>query len=172
MSAEPGRRSLLVMMAAFGALTVAVVATSLVARVVRNGGTSAPSSSSSSAAPQMPLDVRAFLGPLADGDRFETWHIVRVDASQRGLLTLEIADDAGVSFAVDLRARAPGAPEGIVETTDLAIYTRSDHGSHTPEAVEQGCRALGEALRAREAAGHAPPALESLGPRADSHDAP
>lgn len=152
---EPGRRSLLVMLASFAALTLLVITFSLTAGTWK----SRPAQDGPSP------EVVAFLGPLAGGDRFGAFHISRVDPA-RGRMTLEITTDAGERYMVDVHARSPSAPQGIAETSRLAIYLRSEQrDAPTPEAAVRACTALAAALRAREEAGHEPPPLEHLAPR-------
>jgi hypothetical protein len=153
---EPGRRSLLGMLGAFAALTLLVSTLSL--------GFGAPR-------PKRPILERpdpestAFLGPLAEGARFGGWHVSRVDPVRHGALTLELTSEREERFVVDVRARSDAAPPGIAETARLALYVRSSgKTSETPEPYARACAALAAALRAREASGHAPPALESLEP--------
>jgi hypothetical protein len=157
---EPGRLSLLVMLGAFLALTVLVVAASLVA-----GARKQTSSPVAEAAAELSPEAAAFLGPLATGAHFGLWHVAHVLPSPAGCLTLEIAADDGEHFVVDVRQRSESAPPGIAETPHLALYVRSTApGSRTKEGVAHGVLALAEQLQAREEAGHAPPVLESLSP--------
>jgi hypothetical protein len=156
---EPGRRSLLAMLAAFAALALLVVAVSLAAGVLKG----APSSDAS--AVRLTPEAAAFLGPLATGSRFGAWRIARIDPSPPSRLTLELESERGERFVVDVHARSPDAPPGVAETAQLAIYVRSDkRGAPTPEAAVYASTELATALRAREESGHAPPALESLPP--------
>jgi hypothetical protein len=152
--AEPGRRSLLVMLACFAALTLLVVAFSFTAgawkpRPAQDGP---------------PPEVVAFLGPLARGDRFGSFHVSRLEPA-RGRMTMEITTDAGERYVVDVHARSAAAPPGIAETPRLAIYLRNEQrNAPTPEAAVRACAALAAALREREEAGHEPPPLEHLAP--------
>lgn len=161
--AEPGRRSLLVTLAAFGALALLGSAASFVA-----GGRPKPGSSTSPPpAPQETPDPRllAYLGPLAEGRPFGGARITRVDPVRQGGVVLEIAGASGAPLAVDLRARSSSAPAGIAETKRVAIYLRTGRaGAATTEEAQRACVDLAAALSAREAEGHEPPALEPLAP--------
>jgi hypothetical protein len=145
------------MLASFVALTVLVVAVSLIAGAVRR-------SRSASARPpdQIRSEVAAFLGPIASGAPLGAWHVARVEPSPPGRVTLWLERGRGERFVVDVLARSPAAPPGIAETSTLAIYLRAEPGARTPEAAMDACNALAAALRAREEAGHEAPRLESL----------
>ncbi len=159
--AEPGRRSLLAMLAAFAALTLLVVGVSLVARARKASFSAAPVDS-------FAPEVTAFLGPLATGTRFDGWRIARVPPSSPDQMTLELESDGGERFVVDVHARSPGAPPGLAETARLAIYLRSEtRGAQTPEAAVRATIALAAALRAREDSGHPLPPLQGLPPPAN-----
>jgi len=158
------------MFGAFAILTVFVVGVSLGSRAFRTNEQPrrAPSSALSAPPRDEPTDPRiaAFLGPLATERRFESWRITRIDPLQFGRMTFEIAGDTGRSFTIDVHARSPNAPPPIAETSQLALYLRTNQrGGQTPEAFVQACSALARALRAREEAGQTPPPLESLVPR-------
>jgi hypothetical protein len=158
---EPGRRSLLGMLASYAALTVIVVAFSLAAGALGLGRRDAAPAVE---APQP--ELLAFLGPLATGERFDGFRISRVDPIRDGGLTLEIEGKPGERFVVDLRKRSPAAPQGISETAKLALYLRTDRsGAPTSQTAVQACAALAAALQKREESGHEPPPLESLQPR-------
>jgi hypothetical protein len=157
---EPGRRSLLAMLAAFAALTIVVVSISLVVGAFPKAHRSDPAVSE---APDP--EVIDFLGPLASGGRFGAFRITRVDPIQRGQITLELTSDDGQRFVVDLHALSPAAPAGIAETSSLAIYLRTGRsGAVTSEAAQRACVALAKALREREESGHKPPHLDALAP--------
>ncbi len=165
---EPGTRTLLAMFGAFATLTVFVIGISLGWRFFHTNEQQrrGPGLSASSRNEQSDPRIDAFLGPLATERRFESWRITRIDPLQLGRMTFEIAGNDGRSFTVDVHARSPNAPPPIAETSQLALYLRTNQRSgQTPEAFAQACNALARALRAREDAGHAPPPLESLVPR-------
>lgn len=159
--AEPGRRSLLVMLAVFAALAFSVSGASIAYNALVTVRTRAR-------APLMPdPQVITFLGPLAEGARFGGWFISRVEPPQRGRITLELGSESGERVTVDVhaRARAKDAPAAIAETSSLAIYVRSGKGgSLTSEAAQRACDALADALEDRENAGIKPPTLEPLKP--------
>lgn len=171
--AEPGKRTLLAMLGAFGILTASVVCLSLGARACRTNPTNASRQGSPDAATsaarsndQVDPEVAAFLGPLAVERRFETWRITQIDPLQFGRMTFRIEGSTGDSFIIDVHARSPQAPPPIAETTHLALYVRMNQaGGQTPEAFIQACNAFARALRAREDAGASAPALQSLVPR-------
>jgi hypothetical protein len=158
---EPGRRSLLITLAFFGALALVVSGVSLLAGSFRGPAPSAPSS-----APAEAPDPRvlAYLGPLAEGKPFGRSHVTRVGPLERGGITLEIAAETGAPLVVDLRAFSPTSPKGIAETKRVALYLRTSPGAQTTEDAQRACVELAAALAAREEAGHEPPALEPLAP--------
>jgi hypothetical protein len=167
---EPGKRTLLGMLAAFASLTVLVCLVSFGARALRTEPRpfQSPPSTVSAEPHKEQLDPRivAFLGPLATEGRFDAWRITRIDPLQFGRMTLEIEGEAGGRFVVDLHARSPESPPPIAETSKLALYLRTNQrGGQTPQAFITACTALARVLAAREAAGHEPPPLERLVPR-------
>ncbi len=170
---EPGKRTLLAIFGAFAALTVIVVCVSLGARLLptkrpkdAHRSTPAPALSVAPREEQVDPRIATFLGPLAIERRFESWRITRIDPLQFGRMTFEIEGTTGGSFMIDVHARNPNAPPPIAETSNLALYLRTNQrGGQTPEAFVRACDAFARALRAREDAGHAPPSLESLTPR-------
>jgi hypothetical protein len=167
---EPGKRTLLGMLAVFASFAVFVCLVSLGARALRTEPRPqpVPPSTASTAPHGEQLDPRivAFLGPLATERRFDAWRITRIDPLQFGRMTLEIEGDAGERFVVDLHARSPESPPPIAETLKLALYLRTNQrGGQTPQTFITACTALARVLAAREAAGHEPPPLERLMPR-------
>lgn len=164
-SAEPGRRSLLVMLASFAALTALVAGGSVAARALHMdlARSTSPRASSRPAPPPPPSpEIVAFLGPLAAGERFGSWRVARVEPTPPGHMTLELEDGSGARFVVDLYARDAAGPAGLAETPRVAIYARTAPGEPTPPAAVEACTALAAAVRAREDAGHQPPPLVSL----------
>lgn len=163
MSVEPGRRSLLAMLAAFAALTVAVVLASLAAGALRDPRPAPPSSSSAPSPPPIDAQALPFLGPLATGEPFDGWRIAHVE-TPRGAIVLELTNDAGERVLAEVRARSASAPPGLAESATLAIYLRSQNrGSETPAIAQRACAALATALSRRENAGVPPPRLEPIG---------
>ncbi len=156
MKGEPGRRSLLATLGAFAALVVVVSGASLVASRLR-----APSDRGTTARHEevaVSPEVLAYLGPLAGGARFGGARVVRVDPPRHGRITLEIERDDAARFVVDLRAIRLDGPQPPAQTEKVAIFVRGP----TPQATIAACAALADALRAREAQGHAPPPLAPL----------
>lgn len=168
---EPGKRALLGLLGAFAALTVVVVSVSLGARMMpRNDSQSRFSGPMDTSArpvqPETDPRIIAYLGPMATERQFEGRRITRIDPLQFGRMTLEIQSEGGDRFTIDIHAWSAEAPPPIAKTSKVALYLRTNNrGGQTPAAFVDICTALARALEGREAAGHAPPPLESLGAR-------
>lgn len=165
MSEEPGRRSLVAMLLVYGALTIAVVGASLIAKRIgaRPGHwNDSPREAHSSHRDELDPRMVAYLGPIAETRRFEAFRVTRLDPLQFGRITLELEGQDGARFVLDLHARSEKAPSPIAETEHVAIYARTGKGQQTPAAVMSACADLAKALRAREQAGQLPPPLEPL----------
>ena len=167
---EPGKRTLLGMVAAFASLTMLVVLVSVGARALHNErpAQTTPPQTASERPHEEEIDprIRTFLGPIATERRFDAWRITRIDPLQFGRVSLEIEGDLGGRFVIDVHAKSPNAPPPIAETSTLALYLRTNQrGGQTPEAFVRACNALAQKLRERETAGYKPPPLESLVPR-------
>lgn len=166
-SQEPGRKSFLAMLLVYGALTVAVVSISLLAKVLVRPPSrtqETPHEAHSAHVEELDPQIAAYLGPIAENRRMEPFRVTRLDPLRFGRITLELEGQDGTRFVLDVHARSPEAPTPIAETGHAAIYARTGKGQQTPQAVLDACAALAKALKERENAGQRPPALEPLRP--------
>lgn len=173
---EPGKKSLLVMLASFAGLTVVVVVISLIAGARARSpsarppdagppnGRYDPAKSAERDAPAAEHAAAGYLGPLAQGALFGRYRIVRLDPITAARLRMEIAGGPGELYEIDARARLD-RPMGAAETSYLTL--RLHHDTSTAKranGAEDAVRALAAALRAREDAGYLPPVLGPVAP--------
>ncbi len=168
---EPGKKSLLVMLASFAGLTVVVVAVSFVAGGRARPPSTRPPGAHHEAAKSDPRDaptvdgvVAGYLGPLAQGALFGRYRIVRVDPITAARLRMEIAGGPGELYEIDARARLD-RPMGATETSYLTLSLHHDTSTaKRADGAEDALRALAAALRAREDAGYLAPVLGPVAP--------
>jgi hypothetical protein len=154
---EPARANLLWTVGCFAGLTAAVVAASISVRLLRHPPPPPAMVTAKS-------EVQAFLGPLAGGAWFGSWHVVHVDSAPRDHLTLDLSNRAGDRVAIDVLARSPSGPAPIAETATFALYVRAGRpGEITPPAAIEAAQALAAALRERETTGAPAPTLRDMG---------
>lgn len=114
--------------------------------------------------------VRAFLGPIGPGALLAgRWRVEAVRGVRFGSVSLLLSTRDGASFQVDVLRRdaSVGAPRGVGESETLAVFlsNRGDGSTATDEEMGLGAMAVADALRERERAGAASPALLTLSQR-------
>src|SRR5262245_31248502 len=84
------------------------------------------------------------LHPLAPGDRFGRWMLVRTLPLDRGAVTAVARGDDGHEFRLEILARdaAPLAPKPPAETERFAVYVRNGGDGWMPTVEEQGLAAM------------------------------
>ena len=145
--AEPGPRSLLMMLAAYTGLTLVVVLGSSIAGAIdRAPPTPAPAVLEVT---EPGPEVLAFFGPLR-GEPFAGWVLERIEGPRAGGLPVVLRGPAGQRVTVELRPRDARSPQSPALSETLAVYVLD---RELPPDGLAGVLALAQALREREAAG-------------------
>jgi hypothetical protein len=80
---------------------------------------------------------------LRAGARFGRWTIARVGKVERGALRVDVREDDGHEFALEILARDPAPPSRPpVEVGALAIYVCNGGDGWLPTVEEQGLAAM------------------------------
>lgn len=154
-----GKRSLL---ATVGLAAVTLAAASLVSLVAP---APPPPGASAAPPPDRPPDpeVLALLGEeLTRSRSLGGLPVTRIAGVVDGAIRVEIAQESGEPFRIEILRRDPEGPQGVAETPSVSLYLMSRSGSQTPEEVAQAIQALARSIAAEEARGAKVPALRSM----------